>query len=378
MPTARIGSCGLSPARSRARRRLPALGGLAIAALLVHEVSAGAQAGAPPVPAADIPYSQYASAEAAGIWADLRKSPPPPGLSGDLMEQRRLVDQGMEAPLAEIRRRYSVTVASETLGGVRTDIVTPTAGVAPRNRNRILINLHGGAFVWGAGTGGLIEAIPIAATSRIKVISVDYRMSPEFGFPAASRDVAAVYRALLRTHDAKSIGLYGCSAGGILTAEAVAWFVTHDLPRPGAIVTLCGTGSDVGGDSAYLGWLLLGVNVVPPAGKPLGLSDLPYFFGADVHDPLVSPIESPALLAKFPPTLLLAGSRDFAVSSETVMQRRLWQAGVDAELVIFDGLWHAFMIHPELPESREVYEIVGRFFDRHLGVGAGAHAHGAP
>jgi acetyl esterase/lipase len=81
----------------------------------------------------------------------------------------------------------------------------------------------------------------------------------------------------------------------------------------------------------------------------------------------VFPIVEPAMLAKFPPTLLLVGSRDFAASSLTVMHRRLLQAGVDAELVMFDGLWHAFYIYPSLPESREAYEILRRFFDSHLG-----------
>jgi epsilon-lactone hydrolase len=51
----------------------------------------------------------------------------------------------------------------------------------------------------------------------------------------------------------------------------------------------------------------------------------------------------------------------------TTMQRRLWESGVDAELFVFDGLGHAFMMDPALPESRETYSILVRFFDRHLG-----------
>lgn len=324
---------------------------------------------------AEIPYSRFASAEAGRVWAELRKAPPEPSIRGDLITLRRMQSQGTDEILTEMRKIYAVSITSETLGGVRTDVITPAEGVTPRNQNRVLISLHGGAFIWGAGSEALIQAIPISAASRIKVISVDYRMAPEFTFPSASEDVAAVYQSLLKTHDAKSIGIYGCSAGGVLTAESVAWFATHDLPQPGAIATLCGTGAEIGGDSAYLSWLLLGVNVIPPAEKPQTLAGLPYFRRTDAHDPLAFPIESPTLLAKFPPTLLLAGSRDFAASSETMMQRRLWESGVDAELIIFDGLWHAFMMHPELPESREVYGIVGSFFDRHLGLGARAHAH---
>ena len=49
------------------------------------------------------------------------------------------------------------------------------------------------------------------------------------------------------------------------------------------------------------------------------------------------------------------------------MHRRLRQAGVAAELYVFDGLWHAFFIYPTLPESRETYDIIASFFDAHLG-----------
>ncbi|MBS0579218.1 MAG: alpha/beta hydrolase [Proteobacteria bacterium] len=282
----------------------------------------------------------------------------------------------MDKMLDDVRRRYAVRITSKTLGGVHTDVIVPVDGIAPGNQNRVLISLHGGAFIWGAGSEALIQAIPIAATSRIRVVSVDYRMAPEFSFPAASEDVAAVYQALLKTHGPRSIGIYGCSAGGILTAQSVAWFATHGLPQPGAIVTMCGTGTEMGGDSAYLSWLLLGVNVIPPAGEPQSIAALPYFRQADPRDPLAFPMASAALLAKFPPTLLLAGSRDFAASSETVMHRRLRELDVEAELYIFDGLWHAFMMHPELPESREVYAIIGKFFDRHLDRASAASAEG--
>lgn len=223
--------------------------------------------------------------------------------------------------------------------------------------------------MWGAGAGAISEAVPVAATGRVKVVSVDYRMAPEYKFPSASEDVAAVYRHLLRRYRASDIGIYGCSAGGILAAEAVTWFQKHDLARPGAIATLCGTGAEVKGDSGYFAAWAAG-QPIPPGGKPLQLVDLPYFQGVNPHDPLVFPIESKDVLAKFPPTLLLAGDRDFTASSLTVMHRRLREANVDSELFLFDGLWHAFVMDPTLPESREAYSIIWSFFDRHLGRSA--------
>jgi len=93
----------------------------------------------------------------------------------------------------------------------------------------------------------------------------------------------------------------------------------------------------------------------------------PYLHTAHRDDPVAYPGDAPELLARFPPTLFMAGGRDFAVSALTVMQRRLLAAGVDAELVLFDGLWHAFSIYAELPESHEAYTLIAQFFDHRLG-----------
>jgi monoterpene epsilon-lactone hydrolase len=82
----------------------------------------------------------------------------------------------------------------------------------------------------------------------------------------------------------------------------------------------------------------------------------------------VLPSASEQVLVRFPLTLLIAGSRDFTVSSLFRAQRVLTNAGVDAELHVRDGMWHAFFMDPDLPESQEVYRVVVRFFVRQLVV----------
>lgn len=323
--------------------------------------------GAVSVNGATIPFSSYASPQAEQVYSGLIKGPEA-SLGSDVKAVRRIENEEAERLLREMSRRYRVSLRRDFLGGVQTEIVIPAVGIAVKNRHRVLISLHGGAFMWGAGSEALLEAIPLAVTGRIEVVAVNYRMAPEHTFPAASEDVAAVYQALLERYRPQNIGIFGCSAGGILTAESVAWFAEHQIPEPGGIASLCGTGAELGGDSQYLAPALHVGMSKRPGGKPLQIADLPYFKGVAKDDPLAFPVNSPTLLGRFPPTLLIAGSRDFTESSETFMQRRLWEAGIDSELFIFDGLWHAFMIHPNLPESREVYAIEWRFFDRHLGV----------
>jgi epsilon-lactone hydrolase len=322
------------------------------------------------MPETELPFSSFASPEAKATFTRVLQADSAPGFTEGMTAVRKFYDDFNNARLAEMRQRYDVVTTNVTLGGVRVDMVDPASGLAEGNRNRVLISLHGGGFMWGAGSGALVEAVPIAASSRIKVVAVDYRLAPEHKFPAAMEDVAAVYRELLKTYKAENIGIYGCSAGGILTAQTIPWLANNDLPRPGAIATLCATGSELMGDSAYLGSLTMGQHLLQVDRPPLLIADFPYFAGADPHNPNVFPIIDPALLALYPPTLLIAGSRDFSASSLTMMHRQLRKAGVVAELYLFDGLWHAFYVFPNLPESRETYEIIGSFFDEHLGHSA--------
>lgn len=128
--------------------------------------------------------------------------------------------------------------------------------------------------------------------------------------------------------------------------KAVAQIITRKLSVPGALGTFCGSISDLGGDSAYVASVPSGDP--PLAGQPK-LADLPYFKGARTSDPLVFPANSPALLAKFPPTLLIAGTRDFTMSSVLHSQALLAAAGMDTELHVWDGMWHSFHSDPECP-----------------------------
>ena len=312
-----------------------------------------------------VPFSSYASPEARELFQRMleqgRNAPP---LDGPVAASRAYYDKINTARAELMERLYPVMIERRAFGGVPTQVVTPKQGVARDQQHRVLINLHGGAFLWGAGAGGLVEAIPVASVGRIEVVTVDYRQGPEHVFPAASKDVAAVYRALLRQYPAKNIGIYGCSAGGVLTGEAVAWFIHAKLPLPGAIGMYCGAVADLGGDSAYVAPVLTGS---PPSDAPSKLADLPYFKGTLASDPLVFPAHSPALLKQFPATLLITGTRDFTMSSEFQSQRLLGNAGVDVELHVWDGMWHSFFSDPEMPESKEAYAVMVQFFDRHLG-----------
>lgn len=334
-----------------------------IASLLLLATPAAAQI---EVPAFRLPMSNQLSAEALAVLGKMQAAAAPANIAGDIAKQRAFYGRWNDDRLAEMRRHYATTERRETMGGVAVDIVEPKGGVPARNARRVLINVHGGAFLWGAGSGALVEAIPIAATMGVKVVTVDYRLAPEHKYPAASEDVEAVYRTLLKTYRPQDIGIYGCSAGGVITAQATAWIASKGLPRPGAIGTFCGTGAPYSGDSPFLAGPITGGQPLPAPSLPDVLPSV-YMAGVPATDPLAYPLASAAQVKAMPPTLLLAGGRDFAVSALTLAHRRLAAAGVESELQLFDGLPHAFFMWPDMPESQEAFRLIAAFFDRHLG-----------
>jgi epsilon-lactone hydrolase len=181
--------------------------------------------------------------------------------------------------------------------------------------------------------------------------------------------VAAVYRELLKTYKAQNIGIFGCSAGGTLTAESLAWFKSHQLPQPGA-VGIFSAGASVEssvGDSFYTGTLLSGDTLDPMEPSRHTLPD--YFREADPQNPLVSPLYSAATLAWFPPTLMITSTRDAELSSVIYTHTQLVKAGVHADLHVWEGMRHCFFYWPQPPESKEAWSVIVRFFDAHLGKG---------
>jgi acetyl esterase/lipase len=322
-------------------------------------------------PAMSVPVSNFLSPEAqAALTQQLRNAAAlgiPAALGIDAIRAR--TDEMTKPKLDAWLKIYPADIESALIDGVRVDTVIPKSGIAPENTNRVLINAHSGGFMMGGKYGGLIEAVPLAGRGRVKVIAVDYRMAPEHTFPAASEDMAAVYRHVLKTTKPENVGIYGCSAGGTLTGQAITWFAAKGLPRPGAVGVMCSGLLPTfwfGGDSNQVSGLL---NAQPTNfGKRPANAPRDYFAGVDTNDPLITPALFPEVLKNFPPTLLVTGTRDIAMSNALATHAKLLQAGVETELFVAEGLGHGqFYMFPGTPENALAYDVIWRFFDKRLG-----------
>lgn len=278
--------------------------------------------------------------------------------------------------LERSRAAFPVRIEAAEIGGVPVLVYEPEGGVAPENKGQLIINLHGGGFVGCFVECGGLESIPMASMSGLRVVSIDYRIYPQATFPAATDDVEAVYRELLKEYPAGSMAIYGCSAGGLLTSQALARFHSVGLPQPAAAAILCsGGGTAWGGDSKIVG-MILGDGELPRMAG--GSSPTGYMATAGSDDPVANPVNHPETLAAFPPTLIGVGTRDFAMSSAVQLHRMLVLQGVDARLHMWDGGRHAFYYDIRVPEALEVFSVTSRFLTDHLTSNPSDAGTGAP
>jgi acetyl esterase/lipase len=282
----------------------------------------------------------------------------------ETMEQHRAsTDVWQSSTADQARMGYPLkSIESQTIAGVPVRVLTPLTIPAGKT-DRVLINLHGGGF--NSDAGSLTESIPIANLSQTCVIAVLYRLAPEHPYPAALEDAIEVYKEVLMTHKPQNVAIYGTSAGAVLTAEVAAKLKQLGLPQPGALGIFSGSGDfSRQGDSRAL-FTLAGLSGhMDPPSQTDGMPNA-YLAGQSATDPVISPLFSD--LHGLPPTLFVTSERDLLLSGTAILHRAYLKAGVDAQMVVFEGLGHAFWNDPQLPESAEANGIMAAFFDKHLG-----------
>jgi epsilon-lactone hydrolase len=266
--------------------------------------------------------------------------------------------------LQETREKLGVTLEPTVIGGVKAFIVTPKE-IPPANRNRLLVHMHGGAYVYYPGEAGTGEATLMAGYGGFKVVSIDYRMPPDHPYPAAMDDAMAAWKGALTLAEPRNMAIFGSSTGGGMTLAMILRAKQEGLPLPAAIAPgtpwsdLTETG-DTFKTNEWLDNVLVSYNGILSHAAKL------YANGHNLKDPQLSPIYGD--FTGFPPAILTSGTRDLFLSLTVLTHRKLRRAGVEAELQVYEGMSHAqYIFDASAPETKETFTEIARFFDKHLG-----------
>jgi epsilon-lactone hydrolase len=338
----------------------------AFATLEAAQNAANAQKGPRTVPGRSIPVPDTVSPEVQALIAAPYRVPAWDANPKSAEEWKELVAtlaaRGAAAQ-AGIREKLGVTMQPAVIGGVKAFILAPKV-IPAANRNRLLVHVHGGGYVYNPGEAGTGEAALMAAYGGFKVISFDYRMPPDAPYPAAMDDAMAVWKAALKMQRPRNMAIFGTSTGGGMTLAMILRAKQEHLPLPAAIApgTPWSDLTDTGDTYKTNEWL---DNVLVSYNGYLSRAAQLYANGHDLRDPQLSPIYGD--FHGFPPAILTSGTRDLFLSNTVLTHRKLREAGVDAVLQVFEGMSHAqYLFDPYAPETKEAFTEIARFFAAHL------------
>ena len=272
-------------------------------------------------------------------------------------------DERAIAGAQALEQALPVTGERDQMAGIDVYHVVPDE-ISPAHEEHLFVHVHGGAYLLNGGPACVSEALLLATGIGIRAVSIDYRRPPLHPYPTPVDDVVAVYLELLQRHRARSMVMGGSSAGAALTMLAVQRLLADRMRVPGALFV--GTpGSDMSGvgDSITLNQ---GVDrSIPEWGELIFAMGDCFANGIELTDPRVSPLYGD--VDGFPPTLLVSGVRDIALSNTVRTHTRLLEAGTEAELIVFEGMSHAdYLIEFSSPEHRLLVAQFDRFCARHL------------
>jgi epsilon-lactone hydrolase len=266
--------------------------------------------------------------------------------------------------LTDVRKLWPVKFETVEVAGVKCYLVTPEK-MPEAKRNQLVLHLHGGAYVFSPGELAAAEGVLLAGYCQTPVLSVDYRMPPDHPYPAAVDDAVAVYQEIVKKHRPADVAVFGTSAGGGLAAAMLQKLIEMKVAMPAALglgtpwADLTKTG-DTLETNEDIDQVLIHYDGV------LGAAARLYAGKHELAEPGLSPVNGE--FTGFPPTILIAGTRDMLLSCTARVHRKLRAAGIEAQLHVFEGMSHGYYLSlPDAPESRETYTEIARFFAQRQG-----------
>src|SRR3569832_2288698 len=213
---------------------------------------------------------------------------------------------------------------------------------------RVILYFHGGGYIAGSPETHRTLVARLAQASEATVFSLDYRLAPEFVFPAAVRDGIDAYRHLIAKIAApQQIVFAGDGSGGGLAFAVLHAARTANLPMPAGCVAM-----SPWADLSLSGWSIMQNAKTDSAlsWDLLFVSARHYLKKTNPADPYASPVF--ASFKDFPPIMVHAGSLEMLKDDASRLGDRAADANVPVSIEIYDGMQHVFQGSRSIPEAK--------------------------
>ncbi len=233
--------------------------------------------------------------------------------------------------------------------------------------DKAILYFHGGGFRLGSVASHRELIARISEACGCRVLAINYRLAPEYRFPAPLEDALAAYGCMLdQGLRPENIAFAGDSAGGNLVLTTILGLRERGLPLPAAGVLMSPWTDLAATGESYVSR----ADADPIHQRPMILALAKNYLGegGDPRDPLASPLY--ADLAGLPPLLIQVGDRETVLADSTMFAEKARAVGIAVELQVWDGMIHVFQMFAELPEAHRAIASIAEFLKRHLQLNA--------
>lgn len=219
----------------------------------------------------------------------------------------------------------------------------------------VILFIHGGSYL----TGSILASRPlvgmICKITRCKILSFEYRLAPEYSYPAALDDCDKIWNYLIKDYDPKKIIIIGESAGGGLTFAFTMKLRDEGRSMPRGLVGLCSWADLTETSQSHID-----LEKVDPVlnSDALRAAAVKYSAGESLKNPYISPVFGD--FKGLPPTLLQVGTREILLDDSIMLEKKLQSAGVSVNLTIYEDMWHIWQGF-DVPEAHKALKQINDF-----------------
>ncbi len=254
---------------------------------------------------------------------------------------------------SKIKLPKNITSRKISFEGINAEWIIPDNP----QEDKVLLYIHGGGFISGSCLTHRMHVAKFANECQLKSLVFDYRLAPEYPFPAALDDCILVYKWLLNLgYNSKNIIIGGESAGATLTLSLLLALKDNNIDLPKAAFSISPI-TDLSCSSKSFEYNFK--NDVAPMGSWTIWTKM-YVSDNDIKNPLISP--QFGNYEGIPPLYICVGTHEIHYDDCVNVANVAKQHGVNVTLRKWDNMIHAFpLLTPLFPEAKKAFGEICEF-----------------
>ncbi len=230
---------------------------------------------------------------------------------------------------------------------------------------KVLLFLHGGGYATGSVKTHRALASQLAIQGQVRVLSIEYKLAPEFKFPIQINQCTEAYQFLLEQgYKPENLAIGGESAGGGLTGGTLLYLKDHGIPLPACAIFMS-PWFDLTGSGRSMITHKHKDPMVPQKGIPLWADN--YAGKENLTNPYASPLFGD--LTGLCPIYIQVGECEILLADSTRFADKAEKAGVDVTLEVWPNMFHAWQgFWMVIPEGKAAIEKLGDFMKKKLQI----------